>query len=274
MEQFSDIRQSVVEVLGAFVQTLIGMIPKAITGLVVLLLGLAIAKIVQRMIRLSLTRMKFDELIARIGADRLLTSLGMRGSPARGIARAVYYLLVILFVQATAAILGLDAVTDAIAAFFGYLPSLVAALLIVFLGNAVGQFARKAVEESGRESGLDYAPALGRAVSAVIGFVVAIMAIAQLGIDTEMIRTIVVVTLAGGSLAFALSFGLGSRDITHNIVAGFYVRKVFEVGEPVELEGARGTLEAVTATQTLLDDQGTTVAVPNRVMLDKAVRQG
>ena len=36
-----------------------------------------------------------------------------------------------------------------------------------------------------------------------------------------------------------LTFGLGTRDITRNIVAGYYVRKLFKVGDSVEVAGEK-----------------------------------
>jgi small-conductance mechanosensitive channel len=249
------------------------LLPRIVTGLVVLLIGLILAKLVQRMLRGTLLRLKFDEMLERFGVDNLLKSIGLRGSASRGIARAFYYLLVILFVQAAATIVGLTSVSKAISSFFRFLPVLVTALLIVLIGNTVAQFARRAVEESARESGVDYAPALGRAVGAAISFIVAIMAIAQLGIDTDMIRIIVIVWLSGAALAFALSFGLGSWPVTRNIVAGFYLRKLLRVGEELEVEGARGRLGGITATKTLLEEDGRTAAVSNYKLLEKTVRQ-
>ena len=46
--------------------------------------------------------------------------------------------------------------------------------------------------------------------------------------------------LAGLVLAFGVSFGLGTRELTRNIVAGYYARKVLETGRPIEVAGGRG----------------------------------
>ena len=66
-----------------------------------------------------------------------------------------------------------------------------------------------------------------------------------------------------------LSFGLGTREITRNIIAGFYARKIFTVGKELEIRGERGVLRSITPTQTLLvQPDDTVVAVSNASFLD------
>lgn len=146
-------------------------------------------------------------------------------------------------------------------------------MLLLLLGSTVGQFAGQTVAQSAESAGLDFAPALGRFVSAAILFVCAMMAIGQLKIDTEIVRIVTSLVLGGAALAFGLSFGLGTRDIIRNIAAGFYVRKVLEVGKAVEVDGKRGTLVAITATHTVLEADGRETLLPNGQFFDHVAKQ-
>ena len=110
-------------------------------------------------------------------------------------------------------------------------------------------------------------------VSGAVLFVAAIMAITQLGIDTAMIRTVVVIGLAGLSVGLALSFGLGSRETTRNLMAGFYARKLFRMGDEIAVGEVRGRLTAITATKTLIEVDGRSVAVSNSRLAEEAVTQ-
>lgn len=82
------------------------------------------------------------------------------------------------------------------------------------------------------------------------------MAIAQLKIDTEMVRIVTSLLLGGAAVAFGISFGLGTREIVRNMVAGFYARKVLEIGKRTEIAGQQGILKAITATHAILEDEG------------------
>ena len=267
------LRDTLMEIVHGLVEFAADLVPRLVTALVVLVLGILVAKIVERILRTTFVKLRVDTALEKIGVTRTVRSLGVRGSLSESTARTVYWLLVILFLRGAATSIGLTIVAEAIASFFGYLPNLVAAFLVVMLGNVVAQFAGGAVRQSAADSGVDYAPALGRAVTGGILFIVTIMAISQLGIDTEMIRTVVVIGMAGAALGLALAFGLGSREVTRNLMAGFYVRRLFEIGEELEIGDLKGTLTAVTPTQTLLEIDSKTVSVPNRRVLEDIARK-
>jgi len=248
------------------------LVPRFLVAVVVIILGLIVAKVAEKAIRLSFERLKIDALLERAGLTGALKKLGLTGSPGRLLARTVYFLLIILFTQSVCRAVGLDVVSNAIGSFFGYLPNLAAAFLVLLLGMIVSQFLSRAIATSAAESGLEYGATLGRGVSALVMFVVVIMSLSQLRIDTGIIRLVVLVLLSGVSIAVALSFGLGTREVTRNIVAGFYVRRLVREGENLEIDGHRGVVAGVTPLQTLLEQDGRTVAVPNKVFLEKVAR--
>ncbi|MCA9753783.1 MAG: mechanosensitive ion channel [Gemmatimonadetes bacterium] len=273
MNSVTSVRDALTEIFSGLVTSAADLLPRLITGLVVLGVGWIVAKVFERVLRTTFLRLQVDNLLEKLGISGMASRFGIRGSLSQSTARLVYWLLIILFLRGAADAVGLDIVSSAIESFFGYLPNMIAALLVLVLGNVVAEFAGRATRESAADSGVDYAPALGRAVSAGVLFIVTIMAITQLGIDTEMIRTVVVIGLAGAALGLSLTFGLGTREITRNLFAGFYVRKLFRVGEPIELGDISGQLAGVTATKTLIEQaDGKTVALPNREVLDGAVR--
>jgi small-conductance mechanosensitive channel len=165
----------------------------------------------------------------------------------------------------------LSPIADSIRAFFAYLPNVIAAIGVLLAGSAAAEFAGTAVRRSAEDSGIDLAPTLGSMASGLILFVTGIMALAQLKIDTEMIRIVTVCALGGIALAFGLSLGLGSRDVTRNMIAGFYARKVLRPGDTVTIGERTGTLVMITPTQTVIQGPAAQeVAVSNGIFLDSA----
>ncbi|MBC8366001.1 hypothetical protein H8E52_01185 [bacterium] len=228
---------------------------------------------VEKTIRVSFDRFKLNELLDRVGLSSTLQKFGMKDKPGKLISRAAYFLLVLLFTQSVTQAVGLGTVAAAIAAFFGYLPNLLSAFLVLVLGMMVVQFLGRTLTQVAVDSGVEFAPLLGRLVSSMVLFVVVLMVVAQLKIETQIVLGIVMVLLAGLSLAFALTFGLGSREVTRNIVAGFYVRKLFQAGESVEVGDVKRTLAGITAVQTLVESGEHTPALPTRVFMDEVVKQ-
>ena len=66
--------------------------------------------------------------------------------------------------------------------------------------------------------------------------------------------------------------GLGSREWVSQILAGIYVRELYEVGQRVRIEGLEGSIEEIgTAKTLLLTDEGELISVANRVLLEQRV---
>ncbi len=133
------------------------------------------------------------------------------------------------------------------------------------------------MSQAAESAGIEFAPTLGRVVSSLIIFIVGIMAMAQLKVDTEMIRLVSSFIMAGAAIAFGLSFGLGAREITRNVIAGFYARKLLEPGKALEVGEHRGTLRTITATHAILEAEDRnitiTITVANGVFLDEVAKQ-
>jgi hypothetical protein len=266
-------KAKLLESFGNLVNSIISAAPKVLIGILLLIAGLALAKLVEVLLRLILVRVRFDSLVEKAGVDKALQRIGLRQQLNIFIPRLVYFMVIFLIVKAASDALGLIAISSAIGAFFEYLPNIIAALLLLILGSTVGQFARQMVTQSAESSGLDFAGALGKLVSGLIMFVVAMMAIAQLKIDTEMVRIVTSFILGGAAIAFGLSFGLGTRDTIRNIVAAFYARKFLKVGKNLEVAGQRGVLSAITATHTILTNEGQDINVSNSTFLDQVSKQ-
>ncbi len=264
-------REQLILIANDLQHTVTAAVPRVLTGIVVFVVLVGVAKIVEVVLRAILVRLRFDAVLEQAGIDKSLHRLGIRQSLDLLLPRLAYFLLLFLFARTAADALGLSAISEAIASMFAYLPSVVAAILLVVVGSSVSQFVGRAVAQAAEESGIEFARQLGSLVSGLILFVVCVMAIAQLRFDTDMVRIVTICTLSALAIAFGLSVGLGSRDITRNVLAGFYARKIVRPGDPIEVRGHRGVLRAVTATQTLIDKDDGVVLVANSVFLDEVV---
>jgi hypothetical protein len=267
------LKEKLVQSFENLVTSVITAAPKVLVGILLIVVGLAVAKLVEVVLRLILVRVRFDKLVEKAGVDKALQRIGLRQQLNLFLPRLVYFLVIFLLARTATDALGLAAISNAIGAFFDYLPNIVAALLLLILGSTVGQFAGQTVTQSAESSGIDFAPALGKLVSGLILFVVAMMAIGQLKIDTEMVRIVTSFILGGAAIAFGLAFGLGTRDVVRNMVAGFYARKFLEVGKNLEVAGQSGVLRAITATHTIMESDGHDISVSNATFLDQVSKQ-
>ncbi len=254
-------------------QDMVSWTPRLVLGLVLVVVAIVTAKIVERILRGVLRRIGFDRALTSLGLDAVGHSLSFTKTLSELVPRFVFYLLLFLFARTAADAMGLEPISSAIGSFMAYLPNVLAATLVLVLGGAGAQFAGKAVTRAAEGTGIEFASSIGAMAGAILLFVVAVTAISQLKIDTEIVRILTWSSLGVLVIAFGLSFGLGTREITRNIVAGFYARKTFDMGRRIEIDGHSGRLTAITPTQTLLDDDGTMIAISNNAFLQQTIRQ-
>ncbi|MDH3224197.1 MAG: hypothetical protein OEO23_10820 [Gemmatimonadota bacterium] len=266
-------REQLESIYANMVVTVAEWVPRLLALAILIVVGLVVARITERLLASFLRRVKFDELLQRAGADRTLHRLGVRRSIDELVPRIVYFLILFLLAKTAADTLKLVAVSSAITSLMSYLPNLVGALLILVVGGAGARLARSGIEDLAEGWGFMYPTGLARAASGLVLFVFGVMAMAQLEIDTIMIRWAAMAFMAGAVATFAISFGLGSRDITRNMLAGMYARNVFKPGMILDVDGRRGVLTAITPTQTLLSADGKIVSFANARFLE-AVTEG
>jgi hypothetical protein len=248
-------------------------IPKIAVGILLVILGLVVAKLVEVVLRAMLIRVRFDSLMEKAGVAKALRRIGLRQQLSLLFPKLAYFLVVFLLAKTASDVLGLIAISNAIGAFFSYLPNVLAALLLLILGTTVGQFTGHMVTQAAESSGLDTAPALGKLVSALIIFLVSMMAIGELKIDTEMVRLVTSFVLGAAALGFGLAFGLGTWDVVRNIATGFYTRKLLAIGKSLTIAGQSGILTAITPTHTVLNSQGHEIFVANARFLEQTSTQ-
>jgi small-conductance mechanosensitive channel len=60
----------------------------------------------------------------------------------------------------------------------------------------------------------------------------------------------------------ALAFGLGAKTAVSNILATFYVRKMYKVGDQVKIDDIQGKIAKIDDTSVVIDTQAGQVIVP------------
>ncbi|MEZ5066056.1 MAG: hypothetical protein R3B81_15090, partial [bacterium] len=134
MNSVTSVRDALTEIFSGLVTSAADLLPRLITGLVVLGVGWIVAKVFERVLRTTFLRLQVDNLLEKLGISGMASRFGIRGSLSQSTARLVYWLLIILFLRGAADAVGLDIVSSAIESFFGYLPNMIAALLVLVLG--------------------------------------------------------------------------------------------------------------------------------------------
>lgn len=196
----------------------VAFIPDLIAALAIVVIGYFVAKIVGGLVARVLRRAGLDRFVhAGPGGDwfRKVTS-----SPARLVGRLTFWVLFLGAVSLAVSVLGINALTDFVAAVFAYLPNVLAAVLIFLVAAAVAAgvagLARRTMGDTplGKIVGTA-APIL---VMAIAGF----MILDQLEIAPDIVRITYAAILGAIALGSALAFGLGGRDVARQMLENAY----------------------------------------------------
>ena len=144
-----------------------------------------------------------------------------------------------------------------------YLPRVLSALIVVILGGVAGTIASTAARQSlGRTMGRlgDQVPTV---LKGIITAFAAILAAAQLGIDTTVINIVVGAAAFGLALAFAMVVGFGSRPVATELASGRALRRMVAIGDSVENDDLSGVVVAMHPTAVEIDAEGKSVLMQN-----------
>jgi small-conductance mechanosensitive channel len=248
-------------------------VPSVLGAILLLLVGWLVARIIQAVIARLLHRLGLDRLAERTGIARGLTTIGWQRTLSYLLARITYWLILIFFILLALGALGLtDVVTSALNSFFVFLPRLVAAMVIFLVGAFIARIVGDAVTAMTLQSDIPSGRVLGQAVRYSLLLVVVILALDELGVQTTILTTIIIVTVAAIALGLALAFGLGNRQLAHSIMAGFHAREEFTPGQTLTIGDHTGRLVRIGATKALLDTSEGQISLPNIVLLNEVVR--
>jgi hypothetical protein len=264
--------QSLVSAMTALWSKVAGFIPNLFVAMVLVLLGFVVAKLLDTLLSKLLGKIGLDRLMNGTGLTKLLSRAGIQVPVSALIGKIIYWFVLLIFLVSAAESLGLERVSSTLDALALYLPKVFGAALVLLAGVLLAQLVSGLVRGAAEGVGLDYAHGLSRVAQGLVIIISISVAIGQLEVKTDLLNNVIAIVLISVGLAVALAMGLGSRDIAAQILAGIYVRELYEVGQLVQVDDVEGQIEEIgTVKTTLLTDSGELVSVANRTLLEQRV---
>ena len=206
--------------LAALMLGLLSFIPKLIGALLLLLIGWWLAKAAARLVTGLLDRLGFGAAAERTGMFGFLgggaRAAGARTSGSRPswlIGQIAKWFVFLIFVDLAVQALGLAQISDLLHGVILWIPNLVVALLVVFLGVLFAQFVGRMVRGTAASGRVANPNLLGTLVEYGIIALAAVVALNQLGIGAVFVDILLGAVVFALALAAGLAFGLGGRNV-------------------------------------------------------------
>ena len=199
----------------------IGTVLPALAGAAVILLtGYFLARQVQRWADETLKRMDFNRMAAAGGLDEVVGRTGSRLDPIRALAKLIFWLVMLVVILLASTALGLESINEMFGMMLSYIPTLIAAIVIVILGMIVGEFVRSLILASA--GGMAGVPTVAKIAKGAVIVIAIFMALQQLGVAEEIVTAAFTLILGAVALAVGLAFGLGNRELAGEITRRWY----------------------------------------------------
>lgn len=258
-------------IAGAFsdyLSAIIRSIPGILGGLLLLLVGWGLAKLLRTLAHRIVHSTGLHAMAEKGGLGRLF---GRLGGLAVIISGLVFWVVQLFFILASATVMDMNLITEAIHRFFVYLPVLLTASGIFVFGIWVGDKVQHLATGLGSSMGLVGSKVIGRMFFFIIVLFMSITALNMAGVDTTLITSNILLLLGGILIAFSVSYGFASRDILANILSSYYGRERFHAGQRVRIGEDEGVIERIDSISVLLRTSDRLVRLPTRTLIDQRI---
>jgi len=197
----------------------LGFIDELVGALIVFTIGWFVSLGVGKLITEVLRKLQFNELFKGGSWGRALDKSEIDTDASKFIGELFKWIVFIVFLLAVADILGLNQFSSFIREVLSYLPHVAASALIFVVAVIVADFAKKIVSTAVEGMKVAYADLAGTIAKWAIWVFAFLVILDQLKIEAvDWVVGLVQIIIAGVVFMFALAFGLGGKDVAHDIL--------------------------------------------------------
>lgn len=246
--------------------------PDLIVAILFLLVGWVISSLIKRFLNKTLIKIGFNTFLDKLGFDTLLKKMDIKVQGSQIVASIISIFILLVFLLAALDIVGLNMLSGLIDTLVLFLPKLLAALAVLMCGFFVAQIVFNGVKIASKNTGVDYGRSVAEVCRGIIIVITVSLSITQLDIDVSLLNNILSVIIASVGLAAAISLGIGTKSMAQEVVAGVYLREMYQIGDNIEVQEVKGTLVAIgSVASKVMAEAEAIVTVPNTFLLANKV---
>jgi len=200
----------------------IAYVPRFVGFLLVLLLGVWVAKIVRKLVVTLVGALKLEKLTKSTPLEYFMENAELGRKVEDTLGMIVYWLIMLVVLQTAVSILGLTSLLGLIEKLLNYLPQVISAVLVLFLGVVLAGVVERLIKGSLKSAGSGSAMMVAKAGSYMVMVLTVLMAISELGIAREFILILFIGLVVALALGLGLAFGLGGQDLVHKLLEKWY----------------------------------------------------
>jgi hypothetical protein len=262
--------------LNQFATTIAQAAPKIVAALILLGIGLLIGRIIGWIVRKVAEKMNLDRYWSRTGIGESVSRAGW--NLTRIISVAARWFVYLFFISAAVNVLEFTQLSQAINDVWLWIPNVVAFIIILVIGALIADFVGRWMQRELPARGVVGGKAIALIATGILYAIVLVVATTQLQIGEAILDSVISALIWGMAAAVAIGVGVGLayglREAFPAMIRGTtQIQPTLKQGQKVTIGGVTtGTVqEAGSFSVILKNDQGKTIVIPTKNILDKEI---
>lgn len=271
MKQLPNLAEVVRNTFQNLINQFVEFVPRIFGSMLILLIGIGVARLAAFVIQRVLDKVGLDKIGNRLNEISIIKQLKTEIKLSEIIAKVLYYYILLMFITAATETLGVAAITEMVSSLVNFIPKLIVAAIMLQVGVLLADALRSAVLSLCQSFNI----ASGRLLSMIVfGFfliITIISALGQAGINTELLESSFNLIIGGVIFAFAIGYGVASRDVMANILSSFYTKNKYKEGQVIQIDDIKGEIVKIDTMSLTLRTGDTTTVIPLQALQNKKV---
>jgi hypothetical protein len=261
--------------LNQFATTIGQAAPKIVAALILLGIGLLVGRVIGWVVRKVAQKMNLDRYWSRTGIGESVSRAGW--NLTRIISVAARWFVYLFFISAAVNVLEFSQLSEAINNVWLWIPNVAAFIIILVIGSLIADFVGRWMQRELPARGVVGGKAIGLVATGILYAIVLVVATTQLQIGEAILNSVISALIWGMAAAIAIGVGVGLayglREAFPAMIRGStQIQPALKQGQRVTIGGMTGTIqEAGSFSVILKDDQGKTIVIPTKNILDKEI---
>jgi small-conductance mechanosensitive channel len=246
-------------------------VPRVIGCLVILAIGYLVARGVKILVGQLLSKVGFDRIGDKLNEIGIIKQLKTEITLSDIVAKILYYYILLIFLTFAADTLGVDTITNMVLSLVTFIPKLIAGAVMLQIGVMLSDAIKTAIIALCKSFNISSAKLIGNIAFVFFLIITLITALGQIGIETALLESSFILVIGGVIGAFALGYGIASKDVLANVISSFYSRKNYHEGQIIKIDDVKGVITKIDNTTVTVTNDSTTTIIPLQLFQTKQV---
>ncbi|PIR62002.1 MAG: hypothetical protein COY81_03805 [Candidatus Pacebacteria bacterium CG_4_10_14_0_8_um_filter_43_12] len=206
-------------------------LPRIFAALLILIIGAALARVLKKILIKIFESVRLSSALKDTPVDLFLKNAELTTKIEEVIGSIAYWLLMLVVIYTTVSVLGLVSLSVLLARLLSYLPKVISAVIILFIGLLLAGLVESLVKGSIRTIDGKSGRLLGKFASYLVVVLSSMIAISELGIAKEFILVLFVGFVSFLALGMGLALGLGGQHMVKKMLDDWYGKFKKETAE-------------------------------------------